>query len=168
MIIDSVNIIVINGLVSTDDIIPAQYKHRHTSPLELSKHVFEYKIKNIREKLQQGTVIICDSTFGIGSSREQAVSALLAAGVVAILAPGFGRIFFRNSWNIGLISIDIDTQFLLNSSQITIDMNEFEVRTKNKTVTFPRIPLELINMYQQGGLLESAKNSYFNTMRNEI
>ncbi|MGV7963047.1 hypothetical protein QPK13_18730 [Photorhabdus tasmaniensis] len=53
-------------------------------------------------------MIVCDGIFGIGSSREQAVSTLLAVGISMVIAPAFGRIFFRNAWNLGLLAIEAD------------------------------------------------------------
>ena len=76
----------ISGAVSTDDILPARYKHASTNPDELAKHVFEYFVPPGFAPFAPGDCIIADSVFGIGSSREQAVSALMAAG--QIVCPG--------------------------------------------------------------------------------
>ena len=69
----------IKGIVSTDDIIPARYKHMYTDPNELSKHVFEAYSPGFIKKIEPGDILVSKSTFGIGSSREQAVSALKEA-----------------------------------------------------------------------------------------
>jgi 3-isopropylmalate dehydratase small subunit len=112
------------GPVSTDDIIPGRYKHMYTDPKELAPHVFENLLPGFARSLSPGDAIYCPDTFGIGSSREQAVTSLLAAGVVVVLAPRFGRIFFRNAWNLGLLVLEashkaMDTvcQLILQSSR---------------------------------------------------
>src|SRR3954470_22866685 len=95
------------GVISTDDIIPARYKHSFVDPADMAKHVFENLLPGFAATLRTGDVILGSDTFGVGSSREQAVSSLLASGVKAVIAPRFGRIFFRNAWNLGLIAIEI-------------------------------------------------------------
>src|SRR3954470_7689779 len=89
----------IHGVISTDDIIPARYKNMYTDPKVLANHVFENLLPGFAKTLQPADALVGYDTFGIGSSREQAVTSLSAAGVRAIFAPRFGRIFFRNSWN---------------------------------------------------------------------
>src|SRR4051812_4489461 len=107
--------------MSTDDIIPGRYKHMFTDTAELAKHVFENALPGFAASLQEGDALWSAETFGIGSSREQAVSSLQAAGVRAVLAPRFGRIFFRNSWNLGLIAIEITGPAPAEGEQIDLD-----------------------------------------------
>ena len=71
----------IDRIISTDDIIPGRYKHMFTDTSELAKHVFENIFPGLAETFREGDVIISSTIFGIGSSREQAVSSLLAAAV---------------------------------------------------------------------------------------
>jgi 3-isopropylmalate/(R)-2-methylmalate dehydratase small subunit len=78
--------------------------------------------------------------FGIGSSREQAVSALKAAGVKAILAPAFGRIFFRNAWNLALPALERPDP---GGEQWELDLTG--------------VPEEMLEMVRCGGLLERVK-----------
>jgi 3-isopropylmalate dehydratase small subunit len=87
--------------VDTDAIIPA--RHCNTSdPIELAKHCMEDADPEFVHKMQQGDLIVADSNFGCGSSREVAPISIKAAGVSAVIAKSFARIFFRNSINIGL------------------------------------------------------------------
>jgi 3-isopropylmalate/(R)-2-methylmalate dehydratase small subunit len=146
----------VSGAVSTDDILPARYKHTTTDPEELSAHVFEYSKPDLASRLRtsedQG-IIVGNDTFGIGSSREQAVSALKAAGVVAVLSPAFGRIFFRNSWNLGVPAIEIDTDSVEDGDRIAIDLERGLCRLEKCTLRFESIESALINMVAAGGLL---------------
>jgi len=146
----------VSGTVSTDDILPARYKHTTTDPDQLAEHIFEYSEPGLAPRLRashaQGIVIGGD-TFGIGSSREQAVSALKAAGVIAVIAPAFGRIFFRNSWNLGMPAIALATGAMEDGEQITIDLEQGLCRYGKHAVAFEAIHATLIDMVAAGGLL---------------
>lgn len=159
MSVESGNVVKIHGIISTDDIIPAHYKHTTADPAVLAKHIFENKFPGLNSSIKKNTVLVCDSTFGIGSSREQAVSSLMAAGVVAVLAPNFGRIFFRNSWNLGLIAVEVDTATFLDVPSLTIDLERSIILTENQNVKFASIPPELINMFTSGGLLKYVQKT---------
>jgi len=87
--------------VDTDAIIPA--RHCNTAdPRELSLHCMEDADANFVQKMKRGDLIVADSNFGCGSSREVAPLTIKAAGVSAVIAKSFARIFFRNAINIGL------------------------------------------------------------------
>ncbi len=87
--------------IDTDAIIPA--RHCNTSdPVELAKHCMEDADPEFVHKMQPGDLIVADSNFGCGSSREVAPISIKAAGVSAVIAKSFARIFFRNAINIGL------------------------------------------------------------------
>lgn len=87
--------------VDTDAIIPA--RHCNTSdPAELAKHCMEDADPEFVHKMRAGDLIVADSNFGCGSSREVAPISIKAAGVSAVIAKSFARIFFRNAINIGL------------------------------------------------------------------
>lgn len=163
MKLEHVSVIKISGIISTDDIIPAHYKHKSTDPVVLAKHVFENRFPGLSQSIPKNTVLICDATFGIGSSREQAVSSLLAAGVVAILAPNFGRIFFRNSWNLGLVAIEVDHEPFDEITSLSIDLDESRIQFDNSVVHFGQIPKELIHMLHAGGLLPYVKRTLSST-----
>lgn len=162
----NLKIVNVQGVISTDDIIPAIYKHKYTDPRQLANHIFENKFPDLVKLIHSGSVLISDSTFGIGSSREQAVSALLAAGVEAIIAPNFGRIFYRNCWNLGLVAIELNLSTYDDISEnrsngtVSINLNDSQCIILDKEVSFPKIPPELIKTYLVGGLLNyiSGKN----------
>jgi 3-isopropylmalate dehydrogenase/3-isopropylmalate/(R)-2-methylmalate dehydratase small subunit len=87
--------------IDTDLIIPARYLNVF-EPLELAKHCMEDINPAFAREIQPGDIIVAGKNFGCGSSREHAPIALKAAGVSAIIAPSFARIFYRNAFNIGL------------------------------------------------------------------
>lgn len=143
----------ISGAVSTDDILPARYKHASTNPDELAKHVFEYFLPPGFAPFAPGDCIIADSVFGIGSSREQAVSALMAAGVGALIGPAFGRIFYRNCWNLALPAIEDDLGDCREGDPVQIDLAAGQIVCKGATVAFAPPPPLLLDVYRAGGLL---------------
>lgn len=158
MKLEHLSVIKISGIISTDDIIPAHHKHKSTDPAVLAKHVFENRFPGLSQSIVKNTVLISDATFGIGSSREQAVSSLLAAGVVAVLAPNFGRIFFRNSWNLGLVAIEVAPEHFNDTTSLSIDLPQNTIHLNNTAVPFGAIPKELIHMLHAGGLLPYVKS----------
>ena len=87
--------------IDTDAIIPARYLNT-SDPQELAKHLMEDADKDFPSKVTAGDLITADANFGCGSSREHAPIAIKAAGIQAVVAKSFARIFYRNSFNIGL------------------------------------------------------------------
>src|SRR5512136_371817 len=93
--------------VDTDVIIPARYLNV-SEPLELAKHCMEDIDPQFVKKMKKGDIILADSNFGCGSSREHAPLAIKSAGVSCVIARSFARIFFRNAINIGLPLLESD------------------------------------------------------------
>ncbi|GHH19726.1 hypothetical protein [Streptomyces rubradiris] len=148
----------VTGTVSTDDIIPARYKHMHTDPKLLAPHLFEAYLPGFVDTVEPGDAIVSDSVFGIGSSREQAVSTLLANGIGLVIAPRFGRILFRNCWNLALPAIETDTDRLTEGMTISLDLGRGEIRCEGTVLaTFPEPPPFLLEMISHGGLLPRVK-----------
>ena len=149
----------IAGPISTDDVIPGRYKHMYTDPAELARHVFENLRPGFAATLAPGDALCCPEIFGIGSSREQAVSSLIAAGVTAVIAPRFGRIFFRNCWNLGLLPLEAAAPPLAEGAAIEIDLATAEIRTAGARHPFRPIPPEMLAMRAQGGLLAMIRSA---------
>ena len=145
----------VSGVVSTDDILPARYKHMSSDPAFLAGHVFEHRLPADQRDFRRGDCLVGDSLFGIGSSREQAVTAMMAAGIGAIVAPAFGRIFFRNAWNLALPAIELDLAEADEGAAIEIDLGRGTVRHEGTLRHFPAIPPEIQRLYRAGGLLAS-------------
>lgn len=143
----------ISGVVSTDDIIPGRYKHMYTDPAKLAQHVFENRFPGLAETFQPGDIIVATDTFGIGSSREQAVSSLIAAGVRAIFAPRFGRIFFRNSWNLGLLAIEVEAHDFQEGDRVELDVKGGQAISSSGKALFSPPPTKILEMVAAGGLL---------------
>ena len=91
--------------IDTDVIIPARYLSTG-DPQELSKHCMEDIDKEFTKKVKSGDIIVAKKNFGCGSSREHAPIAIKASGISCVIAESFARIFYRNSFNIGLPIIE--------------------------------------------------------------
>lgn len=150
----------ISGTISTDDIIPARYKHMYTDPAKLAPHLFDAYKPGFVDTLEPGDALVGDEIFGIGSSREQAVTALMASGLRLVLAPRFGRILFRNCWNLGLPAIEVDTRTLPDGGRIEVDLHQGVIRSAGAVlVQFGVPPTFLLDMVDKGGLLREVESS---------
>jgi len=86
--------------IDTDVIVPSQYMRK--DPEEYARHLMEPEDPEFADKVENGDVIVAETNFGIGSSREHAAIGLKIAGIDAVISVSFGRIFYRNAVNQGL------------------------------------------------------------------
>jgi 3-isopropylmalate/(R)-2-methylmalate dehydratase small subunit len=146
--------------VDTDVIIPARYLNT-SDPLELAKHCMEDIDKSFALGVSAGDFIVAKDNFGCGSSREHAPIAIRACGVKAVLAKSFARIFFRNAINIGLIIIENDKLPEETSKGDELELDEARGVIKNLTTgkeyTYPAYPREIMEIIENGGLVEHTK-----------
>ena len=146
--------------IDTDLIIAARYLNTSV-PEELAKHVMEDADPEFVNKMSRGDVIVAGENFGCGSSREHAPIALKAAGISAIIAPTFARIFYRNAFNMGLPIFELpESAEIKEGHQVSIDMNTGTITNKstNKTYNFTPIPAFMQELLDAGGLMNFAKN----------
>jgi len=119
--------------INTDLIISGRYKFSITDPKELAKHVFEDIDPDFHKKLSKDRFFVAaGNNFGCGSSREQAPIALKYAGVHAVLAKSFARIFYRNGFNLGLPLIECNTDLIKEGEIIEVDLEKGIVRGGQK------------------------------------
>ena len=157
---------ILDVAVSTDDILPARYKHASANPADFRDHVFEHFMPGFAASLSPGDVIVARRIFGIGSSREQAVSALMATGIAAVIAPAFGRIFFRNSWNLALPALETANAGSLDEGDlISIDLSNGVLVVNQRSVEFAPVPIELLRLLKGGGLLASIRDGVYGHLR---
>lgn len=145
--------------IDTDLIIAARYLNT-SDPHELAKHVMEDADPDFLSKLQPGDIIVAGENFGCGSSREHAPIALKAAGVGAVVAKSFARIFYRNAFNTGLPIFELpNTQALNEGDKLVIAPDEGTIvnETTQHTYQFSPIPPFMQELLQAGGLMEYAK-----------
>jgi len=146
--------------IDTDRIIPARYLNT-SEPRELAKHCMEDEDPAFASKVRQGDIIVAGKNFGCGSSREHAPIAIKAAGVSCVIARSFARIFYRNSFNMGLPILESD-EVVDTASQgdtIEVDMDSGEIRNLTKGLHFKARPVPpfMQELIKAGGLMESIR-----------
>jgi 3-isopropylmalate/(R)-2-methylmalate dehydratase small subunit len=151
--------------VSTDLIIPGRYFHLRSDMHELAKHVLEDADPDFARKVKPGDFVVGGRNFGLGSSREHAPAVIKTAGVGAVLAKSFARIFFRNSINIGLPALICNTDKIESGDILEIDLKKGIInnRTGNLKLEFDPLPEVMIKILNDGGLINHIiKNKGFN------
>ncbi|PHO10180.1 MULTISPECIES: 3-isopropylmalate dehydratase small subunit [Malaciobacter] len=145
--------------IDTDIIIAARYLNS-SEPEHLAKYVMEDADPDFPKKLQKGDIIVAGENFGCGSSREHAPIALKAAGVAAVVAPSFARIFYRNAFNMGLPIFELPEALeIKENDEISIDLDNGKIinNTTNKSYEFIPIPEFMQELISVGGLINYAK-----------
>ncbi|PIS31296.1 3-isopropylmalate dehydratase small subunit [Candidatus Saganbacteria bacterium CG08_land_8_20_14_0_20_45_16] len=146
--------------IDTDLIIPARYLNT-SDPAELALHAMEDADPKWVSKKAEGDFIVAGENFGCGSSREHAPIALKAAGVSAVIAKSFARIFYRNAINIGLPIFEsaeaVDS--IKAGNEIEVDLANGEIKNltsgqSHRAQPFPAFMQELI---KAGGLIPFLK-----------
>jgi 3-isopropylmalate/(R)-2-methylmalate dehydratase small subunit len=145
--------------ISTDHIAPGRLFHLRSNLPELAKHVLEDAREEFASKMSKGDFVVGGNNFGLGSSREHAPTIIKLAGVSAVLAKSFARIFFRNSINVGLPVIICDTDKIDEGDELEVDLNAGKVydRTKRIELSFPPLPKVMTNILADGGLANHIK-----------
>ncbi len=145
--------------IDTDLIIAARYLNT-SDPDALAAHAMEDADPDFVNKLTVGDVIVAGENFGCGSSREHAPIALKAAGVSAIIAKSFARIFYRNAFNMGLPIFTLPQADEIaegDTIMIAMESGTIENKTTGKTYAFTPIPPFMQELIEAGGLINYAK-----------
>lgn len=145
--------------VNTDYIISGRHKFKTLDMNELACHVMEDLDPGFFEKLNRGDFVVAGSNFGCGSSREQAPLALKHAGVAAVIAESFARIYFRNSINNGLPALVCDTSGISDGDELEVDLREGLVKDLTTGREYPAsaLPGVMLEILQEGGLVAYVK-----------
>lgn len=149
--------------IDTDRIIPARYLNT-SDPLELAKHCMEDEDAAFASNVKPGDIIVAEKNFGCGSSREHAPIAIKAAGVSCVIAKTFARIFYRNSFNMGLPIFE-SSEAVDNAASgdiIEVDMSNGEIKNLTKSTSYKASPIPpfMQQLITDGGLMESIKKRY--------
>lgn len=146
--------------INTDLIISGRYKFAITDMKELSRYLFEDLDPGFAGKVVPGvSIIVAGDNFGMGSSREQAPLVIKEAGISAVVAKSFARIFYRNGFNVGLALIEADTDKIGEGDEIEIDLERGVVVNKPKKIdiSIKPIPKVLMTLLSDGGLVSHFK-----------
>ena len=144
---------------NTDEIISGKYKYDELDLNKLAKHTFESIDSHFYEDCQRlrNPILVAAANFGCGSSREQAPQVLKACGISCIIAESFARIFYRNSFNIGLPLIecaDISKEVAPGEDlEVNFDMGVIHTKDRQIELSFKPIPTFMQEMLEKGGLM---------------
>lgn len=149
--------------VDTDMIYPGRYLNI-TDREKTAEHLFELVWPDLRPRLSRGDILVAGKNFGCGSSREQATAAIYYAGVGAVIAVSFARIFLRNSINLGLpvvVSPEAAAR-AAEGAEIEIDLTGGVItnRTTGETYSAARLDARAVEYLEAGGLVPYLKKKY--------
>ena len=147
--------------VNTDVIFPGKYTYQPMEPAEMAEHAMEDLDSSFAKEVKEGDIIVAGANFGCGSSREQAATCLKAAGVAAVIAKSFSRIFFRNAINNGLPVIELQDGIdaMEKGDTLSIDFEKGVVLHEGSTYHFPALPREVLAILKDGGLIPHVRKS---------
>ena len=154
---------VLGDNIDTDVIYPGRFLNI-TDREKTAEHLFELVYPEIRPALQPGEFLIAAKNFGGGSSREQAAAALKYAGVGAVIAASFGRIFLRNAINLGLpavVSAEASAACAAGD-ELEIDLTGGEIRnlTQDRVTRVSALDPRAVELLAAGGLIPYLKRKY--------
>lgn len=147
--------------IDTDVIIPARYLTT-SDPAELAKHCLEDLDVEFVNNVKDGDIIVAEENFGCGSSREHAPIAIKAAGVDAVIAKSFARIFYRNSINTGLAIMECPeaVDAIQDGHEVSVDTDTGLITdvTTGQTFTAQPFPPFIADIIEQGGLINRTRS----------
>ncbi|MDH7507884.1 MAG: 3-isopropylmalate dehydratase small subunit [Methanomassiliicoccales archaeon] len=142
--------------INTDYIISGKYKFKTLDINEMAKHVMEDLRPGFYEEIEHGDFIVAGRNFGCGSSREQAPLVLQAAGIGAVIAESFARVFYRNCINVGLPVLECDTSGIEDGDELQVDLGKGLIRivAKGTIIKAKPLPAVMVKILEDGGLVE--------------
>ncbi len=147
--------------VNTDVIFPGKYTYTLKEPAELAAHALEDLQPDFAARVQPRDIIVAGSNWGCGSSREQAVTCLVHAGVSAIVARSFSRIYYRNALNNGLLAIEcpefVDRARPALRATISLQDSCIVLEGWTEPITFKPFSPDVIRILEAGGLVPFVK-----------
>ncbi len=155
--------------INTDLIFPGKYTYEPLKPEDQAKYAMEDYDPEFAKQVRPHDIIVAGKNFGCGSSREQAVTCLKYAGVDAIVAKSFARLFYRNSINSALAVIEcpevvnavfeqeVEQGSKLSNLTMKIDLSTGKILFASKEYSFPQWDKQAMLIFQSGGLVEYTK-----------
>ncbi len=141
--------------VNTDIIFPGKYTYTISDPAEMAQHAMEDAEPRFAKEVQPGDLIVAGKNFGCGSSREQAATCLKAAGIGAVVAKSFARIYFRNAINLGLPIIQCPeiVEHVEAGDELTIEFSKGIITHNGVQYRFLPLPESVMAILETGGLI---------------
>ncbi len=143
--------------IDTDAIIPARYLNIW-DPQGLAAHCMEDADPDFMKKMKPGDIIVGGENFGCGSSREHAPIAIKAAGVACVVAKSFARIFYRNSFDMGLPIFESRDLWerVAEGTEIEVDADSGQIRIigdPDEPLRIEPVPPFMQELIADGGLM---------------
>ncbi|MBW2411092.1 MAG: 3-isopropylmalate dehydratase small subunit [Deltaproteobacteria bacterium] len=143
--------------IDTDAIIPARYLNV-SDPGELAQHCMEDERPQFVKQVKKGDIIVAETNFGCGSSREHAPIALKAKGISCVIAKSFARIFYRNAFNMGLPILESTeaVEGIQDGQEVKIDLIKGIIHNNSTNQSFKAIPIPpfMREIIDDGGLMK--------------
>lgn len=142
--------------INTDYIIASRRKRESLDPQVLRQYLFEEVNPDFAASVKPGDILVAGNNFGCGSAMEVAVTAVLGAGIRAVLARSFSRTYYRNAINNGLLPVICDTQRISEGQQLVVSHNErmtVHNLTSGETIPANSLPQIMLDIFQAGGLV---------------
>ena len=148
--------------INTDEIIPGRFNIT-TDPKALAEHCLCELRPDFPSNVRPGDLIVAGNNFGTGSSREHAPIAIKAAGIKAVIAPSYARIFYRNALNVGLpvfVSEEVSNA-VKEGDEMEMDLEAFRLKSLKTERIFSLQPLPpfMLKIFQAGGIVPFLKES---------
>ncbi len=146
--------------VNTDQLFPGKYTYSCSTPEEILPHLLEDLDPSFAGEVRSGDVVMAGRNFGCGSSREQPAVGLRAAGVAAVVASSFARIFYRAAINQGLLLVESPETVRAweEGDEVAVDAAAGTVRVGTKSYGIPPLPPLLLEIQAAGGLLPAVRS----------
>jgi 3-isopropylmalate/(R)-2-methylmalate dehydratase small subunit len=146
--------------VNTDVILPGRYLDSY-EPDYLASHAMEDLDPTFSKEVKPGDIVVAETNFGCGSSREQAASCLRYCGIQAVVAKSFARLFYRNAINQGIAVIECPecVDALNKGDEVEVDIPSGTIinLTTGQTIRFKALPPFVMDIINSGGLVEHLK-----------
>lgn len=148
--------------VNTDVIFPGKYTYTVTDPAEMAQYALEDLDPTFASQVKPGDIIVAGKNWGNGSSREQAVTCLKMAGVAAVIAISFGRIWYRNAINNGLLALTCPAAVVALETGMTasIDLENYQIICEGGPFTFPPFSPTVQAILNDGGLIPHLQKKH--------
>lgn len=146
--------------INTDMLFPGRYTYTCSTAEEILPHLLEDLDPEFSANVRSGDILLAGSNFGCGSSREQPALGLKAAGIQAVIAKSFARIFYRAAINQGLFLIECPeaVDAYTDGAEVEIDFVRGFIRINDNQYTFPPLPEEIRAIRQADGLLPYVRH----------
>lgn len=139
--------------INTDYIITSRRKRENLDPQFLRRYLFEELDPAFAASIAPGDLIVAGMNFGCGSAMEVAVTAVLGAGIRAVLARSFSRTYYRNAVNNGLLPVVCDTSRIAEGDRLRLEAGAVYNQTTDQSLVADQLPPIMLEIISAGGLV---------------